>query len=71
MVARTVSVEVGMQNSGMAAALARQHFPTMALAAAAGVFSGVSQNILAGLLAARWKRRSGPYQNLTAVASFD
>lgn len=57
-IARTVSIEVGMQNSGMAAALARQHFSTMPLAAAAGVFSGVSQSILAGLLAAWWRRRS-------------
>lgn len=50
-VARTVSIEVGMQNGGMAAALARQHFATMPLAAAAGVFSGVVQNVLGGLLA--------------------
>jgi BASS family bile acid:Na+ symporter len=55
--ARTVSIEVGMQNGGMAAALARQHFPTMPLAAAASVFSGVMQNILGGLLAAWWKSR--------------
>ena len=55
--ARTVSIEVGMQNGGMAAAMARQHFPTMPLAAAASVFSGVMQNILGGLLAAWWKSR--------------
>lgn len=46
-VARTVSIEVGMQNGGMAASLARMHFASMPLAAAAGVFSGVMQNILA------------------------
>ena len=57
--ARTVSIEVGMQNGGMAASLARQHFATMPLAAAAGVFSGVMQNVLGGLLATYWKRR-GP-----------
>lgn len=57
-IARTVSIEVGMQNGGMAAALARQHFAAMPLAAAAGVFSGVMQNILGGLLASWWKRRS-------------
>ncbi len=56
-VARTVSIEVGMQNGGMAAALAKQHFPTMPLAAAASVFSGVMQNIVGGLVAAWWKRR--------------
>ena len=55
-VARTVSIEVGMQNGGMAAALAKQHFAAMPLAAA-GVFSGVMQNIVGGLLASWWKRR--------------
>jgi len=57
-VARTVSIEVGMQNGGMAAALAREHFPMMPLAAAAAVFSGVMQNIVGGLMAAWWKRRT-------------
>ncbi len=56
-VARTVSIEVGMQNGGMAASLARQHFPAMPLAAAAAVFSGVMQNIVGGLMASWWKRR--------------
>ncbi|OYW31756.1 MAG: bile acid transporter family protein [Chthoniobacter sp. 12-60-6] len=57
-IARTVSIEVGMQNGGMAAALAREHFPTMPLAAAASVFSGVMQNIVGGFIAAWWKRRT-------------
>ena len=56
-IARTVSIEVGMQNGGMAASLARTHFAAMPLAAAAGVFSGVLQNIVGGLMAAWWKRR--------------
>jgi BASS family bile acid:Na+ symporter len=56
-VARTVSIEVGMQNGGMAASLAREHFAVMPLAAAAGVFSGVLQNVIGGLAAAFWKRR--------------
>tara|TARA_R110002096_G_scaffold393074_6_gene588104 strand:- start:1614 stop:2552 length:939 start_codon:yes stop_codon:yes gene_type:complete len=56
--ARTVSIEVGMQNGGMAAALARAHFAAMPLAAAAAVFSGVMQNILGGFVSAWWKRRS-------------
>lgn len=54
---RTVSVEVGMQNGGMAAALAKAHFAAMPLAAAGAVFSGVMQNIVGGLVAAWWKRR--------------
>lgn len=57
-ICRTVSIEVGMQNGGMAAALARQHFPAMPLASAAAVFSGVMQNIIGGLAAAWWKRRA-------------
>lgn len=56
-IARTVSIEVGMQNGGMAAALAREHFPTMPLAAAASVFSGIMQNIVGGFIASWWKRR--------------
>ena len=57
-VARTVSIEVGMQNGGLAASLARIHFASMPLAAAAGVFSGVMQNIIGGIAAAYWKRRT-------------
>ena len=56
-VARTVSIEVGMQNGGLAAALAKQHFAAMPLAAAGAVFSGVMQNIVGGFVAAWWKRR--------------
>lgn len=56
-IARTISIEVGMQNGGLAAAMAKQHFATMPLAAAAAVFSGVIQNIVGGIVAAWWKRR--------------
>lgn len=56
-VARTVSIEVGMQNGGMAAMLARLHFSSQPLAAVPAVFSGVMQNILGGLLAGYWKAR--------------
>lgn len=63
-ISRTVSIEVGMQNGGLAAALAKQHFAAMPLAAAAGVFSGVMQNIIGGLLAAWWKRRNADPQPL-------
>ena len=57
-VARTVSIEVGMQNGGMAAMLARKHFAMQPLAAVPAVFSGVMQNILGGLLASYWRVRS-------------
>ncbi len=67
-ICRTVSIEVGMQNGGMAAALARQHFPAMPLASAAAVFSGVMQNIIGGLAAAWWKRRCCEAASPEAVA---
>jgi len=56
-ISRAVSIEVGMQNGGMASTLAREHFAAMPLAAAAGVFCGVMQNIIGGIAAAWWKRR--------------
>jgi bile acid:Na+ symporter, BASS family len=56
-VARTVSIEVGMQNGGMAAMLAKKHFAMQPLAAVPAVFSGVIQNILGGLLASWWRSR--------------
>lgn len=56
-VARTVSIEVGMQNGGVAAMLARKNFPTEPLAAVPAVFSGVIQNLLGALVAAYWRRR--------------
>jgi bile acid:Na+ symporter, BASS family len=64
-VARTVSIEVGMQNGGMAAMLARKHFVTQPLAAVPAVFSGVIQNIIGGLLAAYWRSRPA----MTAMAT--
>ncbi|MCA9035970.1 MAG: bile acid:sodium symporter family protein [Planctomycetaceae bacterium] len=54
--ARTVSIEVGMQNGGLAASLAREHFAAMPLSAAAAVFSGIIQNIVGGIIAAWWGR---------------
>ncbi len=55
---RAVSIEVGMQNSGLAAALATTHFnPVAALPAA--VFS-VWHNVSGSLLASYWSRTSEP-----------
>ncbi|MCW0216759.1 MAG: bile acid:sodium symporter family protein [Prosthecobacter sp.] len=60
-VARTVSIEVGMQNGGMAATLANLHFKMEPLAAVPAVFSAIMQNILGALLAAYWcARRISP-----------
>jgi BASS family bile acid:Na+ symporter len=51
---RTVSIEVGMQNSGLGAALATKHFPQMALAPVPAAF-----HCLIGSLLAAWWGRSG------------
>lgn len=56
--ARTVSIEVGMQNGGMAAMLAKSHFASHPLAAVPAVISAILQNVLGSLLAAVWRARS-------------
>jgi bile acid:Na+ symporter, BASS family len=52
---RTVSIEVGMQNSGLAAALATAHFGPVA--ALPGAIFSVWHNISGPLLATFWRRR--------------
>lgn len=59
-VARTVSIEVGMQNGGMAAMLAKKHFTTEPLSAVPAVFSALMQNLIGSLLAAWWRSRPVP-----------
>jgi BASS family bile acid:Na+ symporter len=55
---RTTAIEVGMQNSGLAAGLARTYLtPESALPGA--IFS-VWHNVSGALLAAYWRRRSTP-----------
>ena len=51
---RTVSIEVGMQNSGLAVALAIAHFGPMA--AVPGALFSVWHNVTGPLLAAVWRR---------------
>jgi BASS family bile acid:Na+ symporter len=55
-VARTVSIEVGMQNSGLGVVLARQHF-TDPLTAAPCALSSVFHSVIGSALAARWRSR--------------
>ncbi|WP_231598009.1 bile acid:sodium symporter family protein [Synechococcus sp. CBW1002] len=57
-VRRTVSIEVGMQNSGLAVVLARSAF-TSPLTALPGAISAVVHAVLGSLLAAWWRSRSG------------
>ena len=54
-IARTLSIEVGMQNSGLAAVLAKQNFPLMPLAIVPSVFSGLMQTITGSALATWWR----------------
>lgn len=58
--ARTISIEVGMQNGGMAAMLARKHFAALPMAGVPAVFSSVIQTIAGSLLAAWWRVRMPP-----------
>jgi len=54
---RTVSIEVGMQNSGLAVALATLHFSP--LAALPGAIFSIWHNISGSLLASYWRRNGG------------
>jgi len=57
LVARTISIEVGMQNGGMAAMLAKKNFPMEPLAAVPAVFSALIQNLVGSIVAAWWRSR--------------
>lgn len=50
--AKALSIEVGMQNSGLATALAQSSFPSLAMATVPGVLFSVWHNISGSLLAA-------------------
>ncbi len=54
--ARTISIEVGMQNSGLGVVLARQNF-TDPLFAIPSAISSLSHSVIASLLAGVWRRR--------------
>jgi BASS family bile acid:Na+ symporter len=54
-VCRTVSIEVGMQNSGLGALLARTHFSN--LAAVPCAISSVFHSVIGSLLAGIWRNR--------------
>ena len=56
--ARTISIEVGMQNSGLAIVLAKQAFPALPLAPVVGAISVLMHSLLGSSLAALWRARS-------------
>jgi BASS family bile acid:Na+ symporter len=54
---RTISVEVGMQNSGLGAALARAHFSSLPLAALPCAISATFHSVIGSVLAGAWRLR--------------
>jgi bile acid:Na+ symporter, BASS family len=52
---RTISIEVGMQNSGLGAVLARATFPQMVLAPVPSAISASFHSIIGSILAAWWR----------------
>ena len=54
-IARTLSIEVGMQNGGLAAALARNNISSMSLAAVPAVFSAFIQTLVGSVIATWWR----------------
>ena len=57
-IARTLAIEVGMQNSGLAVALAQQYFS--AAAALPGALFSVWHNVSGALFAAACARKTAP-----------
>ncbi|HXR05343.1 MAG TPA: bile acid:sodium symporter family protein, partial [Verrucomicrobiae bacterium] len=54
---RTISVEVGMQNSGLGAALAKAHFAQMPLTALPCAISATFHSVIGSILAGVWRLR--------------
>lgn len=54
---RTIAIEVGMQNGGLGAALARKHFATLPLVALPSAISGAMHSVLGSILAGIWRLR--------------
>lgn len=54
---RTVSIEVGMQNSGLGAALAKAHFANLPLAPVPCAVSATFHSVIGSILAGWWRMR--------------
>lgn len=54
---RTISVEVGMQNSGLGATLAKLHFPNLVSAPVPAAISAVAHCLIGSALAGYWGKR--------------
>lgn len=55
--ARAISIEVGMQNSGLAAVLAKTHFAANPLTAVPAAISSVTHSLIGSFLAVFWRRK--------------
>ncbi len=55
---RTISIEVGMQNSGLGAALAQNNFPQLPTAPVPCAISAVFHSVMGSMLAAIWRLRT-------------
>jgi BASS family bile acid:Na+ symporter len=54
---RTISIEVGMQNSGLGASLAKEHFAQMPLAPLPCAISATFHSVIGSILAGLWRLR--------------
>ena len=54
-ISRTISIEVGMQNSGLGVVLAQRHFPAEPLTAVPCAISSVVHSVIGSLLAGWWR----------------
>lgn len=57
---RTISIEVGMQNSGLGVVLAQNNFPQLPATATPCAISAVFHSVIGSLLAAVWRARPVP-----------
>jgi BASS family bile acid:Na+ symporter len=66
---RTISIEVGMQNSGLGATLAKEHFPQMPSAALPCAISATCHSVIGSLLAGLWRLRPTPEEGASPSQS--
>ena len=59
---QTISIEVGMQNSGLATALATKHFANMPMTPAPCALSAILHCLMGSFLASRWRRANEKMQ---------
>ena len=62
--ARTISIETGMQNSGLGVVLAQKHFASEPLTAVPGAISALAHSVIGSLLAAWWRREGTPRSDM-------